>query len=52
MSTDQCSRCRYADGGSKQGLLCINVDDFLIGLSDGVLVKNVRLKVNRCVEGK
>ena len=39
MSTDQCLRCRYADGGSKQGVLCINVDDFLIGLSHGVWVK-------------
>ena len=40
MSTDQCLWCRYSDDGELKGVIGIHVDDFLIGLADGDLVRN------------
>ena len=37
MSTDQCLWCRYSDDGELKGVIGIHVDDFLIGLADGIL---------------
>ena len=37
MSTDQCLWCRYSDDGELKGVIGIPVDDFLIGLADGIL---------------
>ena len=37
MSTDQCLWCRYSDDGELKGVIGIHVDDFLIGLADGML---------------
>ena len=35
--TDQCLWCRYSDDGELKGVIEIHVDDFLIGLADGIL---------------
>ena len=35
--TDQCLWCRYSDDGELKGVIGIHVDDFLIGLADGIL---------------
>ena len=47
MSTDQCLWCRYSDDGELKGVIGIHVDDFLIGLADGMLGEkmDVRAKV-------
>ena len=37
MSTDQCLWRRYSDDGELKGVIGIHVDDFLIGLADGIL---------------
>ena len=37
MSTDQCLWCRYSDDGELKLVIRIQVDDFLIGLADGIL---------------
>ena len=37
MSTDQCLWCRNSDDGELKAVLGIHVDDFQIGLADGVL---------------
>ena len=37
MLTDQCLWCRYSDDGELKGVIGIHVDDFLIGLADGIL---------------
>ena len=37
MSTDQCLWCRYSGDGELKGVIGIHVDDFLIGLADGIL---------------
>ena len=37
VSTDQCLWCRYSDDGELKGVIGIHVDDFLIGLADGIL---------------
>ena len=35
--TDQYLWCRYSDDGELKGVIGIHVDDFLIGLADGIL---------------
>ena len=37
MSTDQCLWCRFSDDGELKRVIGIHVDDFLIGLADGIL---------------
>ena len=37
MSTDRCLWCRYSDNGELKGVIGVHVDDFLIGLADGIL---------------
>ena len=37
MSTDQCLWCRCSDDGELKGVIGVHVDDFLIGLADGIL---------------
>ena len=37
MSTDQCLWCRYSDDGELKEVIGIHVDDFFIGLADGIL---------------
>ena len=37
MSTDQCLWCRYSDDGELKGVIGKHVDNFLIGLADGIL---------------
>ena len=37
MSTDQCLWCRNSDDDELKAVLGIHVDDFQIGLADGVL---------------